>query len=204
MRALRTCVSTPRSPATAGRPACVHPSRAPERRSPARSEDRGAHAHLRGSFRDRHFEIGGHAHRQRVHGETRGAHRLEARAQRAELGALPLHDLRWAPGCPSRRATAGWAVRPPPAPAPATRPARRRSSWPRRSRSPARTRASGAMPAGRCSDRRCAIFSRSTLSTQSKAAATCAVLLLWSGPMRCHCASPRSRSDSRLAAPSCT
>jgi Lrp/AsnC family leucine-responsive transcriptional regulator len=54
---------------------------------------------------------------------------------------------------------------------------------------------SGGSVSGRCSLRRCAIFSRSTVCTQSKCSATSRVLLLWIGPMQCHC-SGRSRSSA--------
>ena len=59
---------------------------------------------------------------------------------------------------------------------------------------------SGGRLAGRCALSRSAIFSRSTECTQSKCSATTRVLLLCSGPIRCHSsAARRSASASILA-----
>jgi hypothetical protein len=45
----------------------------------------------------------------------------------------------------------------------------------------------GGSVSGRCALRRSAVFRRSTVCTQSKCSATRRVLLLWIGPMQCHC-----------------
>ena len=62
---------------------------------------------------------------------------------------------------------------------------------------------SGGSVAGRCSASRSAIFRRSIECTQSKCSATTRVLLLCSGPMKCH-SRPRSASSATLATPSWT
>lgn len=56
---------------------------------------------------------------------------------------------------------------------------------------------------GRCADSRSAIFRRSMECTQCAHSATGRVLLLCSGPMKCH-SSPNSASSTALAASSCT
>ena len=56
----------------------------------------------------------------------------------------------------------------------------------------------GARCAGRCSDRRCAIFSRSTVCAHSKCPATSRVLFDWIGPMQCQ-TSGRSASAAILS-----
>ena len=53
---------------------------------------------------------------------------------------------------------------------------------------------------GRCSDSRCATFSRSTLCTQWKCSAMRRVLLLWIGPMKCH---SQAQSRSQRSSASC-
>ncbi|MNR37712.1 hypothetical protein D3C85_1557560 [compost metagenome] len=61
---------------------------------------------------------------------------------------------------------------------------------------------SGGNCAGRCAERRSAIFRRSTECTQWKCSAMALVLFDWIGPMKCQ-VSPRSMSSACLARASC-
>nr|AAA25960.1 ORF 1; putative [Pseudomonas aeruginosa PAO1] len=60
----------------------------------------------------------------------------------------------------------------------------------------------GGSPAGRCSDRRCAIFNRSTECTHWKCSAMGRVLFDWMGPMKCQFKG-RSASSACLPRASC-
>ena len=114
------------------------------------------------------------------------AQRVEAaRAARGAARAAP-RSRRPARGSPSGRAAAAAAARPRRAPTPATS----AGATPLLLASPlmltCRQTCSGGRCAGRCSLSRWAIFRRSTECTQSNCSATTRVLLLCSGPIRCH------------------
>ena len=124
IRPRTACAS--RSPSAARSASCSRAFTRARRRSRCRRAPRVAPSAIAASRSRRH------AHRQRVDGKPRGAARVEARAQRAELRALP-RDVRGRLGDAHDAAQgAAAAARRPPARAPAPRRARRRSSTPRR------------------------------------------------------------------------
>ena len=174
----------------------------------ARAEDRRADPHHRRAFGDRGLEVVGHPHRQRVEGECRSAQRLEQRAQPHERLALPQRARLPAPESPSGRATAGAAAAPPRARA---RPPHRRDAALARFAADvdlhAARRVGGSAGGPLRGQALGDVFSRSTSAPSGSACAMWRVLLLWIGPMKCHCRlrvgaalAQRARSSPRLPA----
>ena len=137
-----------------------------------------------------------HAHRKRVELRTRFS------AFRTGFSTSPIAARAFAPGSgiaikPRRRRRGSLR----------DRDSRKRRNFlgatplllPRPKRSPGSGRSAGGMPAGRCSERRRAIFSLSTVCTQSKRSATSRVLLLCRGPIRCHSTPARRHERSHLS-----
>ena len=154
---------------------------------------------------DRRLEVVAHAGRERVEREAVVAQRLQQRAQRAVRAALRLDVGGRRRESPSARAAAGAAA-----------PRRRGASAGSIARRDAALRRFAAdvdlqadrerrQRVGRCAHSRSASFRRSSEWTQSKCSATRRVLLLCSGPIRCHSSRGASaRSAAILASASCT